>query len=232
MFGLHSGERALVVGTHPDDETVGMAGTIAAMTAHGIHVDVLAVTCVTAPMYGGRSEVHARLDEFHDACDALGVGQRRVAWVDDERAASPESFFPDLVTLIESGELVSLGASCPAALFLPAGGHHQDHRAVHLAGLAAVRPGFRNGRPLPRVVLGYDGPEDRAWLAGPMPRPVIIDITPIIEVKAKALACYGSQLRANPHPRSVEKIQAQDCAAGAELGTQAAERFAVYRMAF
>lgn len=232
MFGLYPGDRALVVGAHPDDETVGMAGTIAAMTGYGIQVDALAVACVTAPMYGGSSDTRTRLDEFHEACDVLGVDRRRVAWLDDERATSPSAHLPELVALIESGPDVSLAVSRPAALFIPAGGHHQDHQAVHLAALAAVRPGFRAGRPLPRVVLGYDGPEDRAWLAGPSPRPVLVDITPMLQTKAKALACYRSQLREDPHPRSVEKIQAQDCAAGAEVGAPAAERFAVYRMAF
>ncbi|MCM3883531.1 PIG-L family deacetylase [Frankia sp. R82] len=232
MFGLLPGDRALVVGAHPDDETVGMAGTIAAMTGYGIQVDVLSVVCVTTPMYGGHSDSRTRLDEFHEACDVLGVDRRRVAWLDDRRAASPSTHLSELVALIETGEDVSLAASRPAALFIPAGGHHQDHQAVHLAALAAVRPGPRPGRPLPRLVLGYDGPEDRAWLAGCAPRPVLIDITSALQAKAKALACYQSQLRDDPHPRSIEKIQAQDCAAGAEIGAHAAERFAVYRMAF
>jgi LmbE family N-acetylglucosaminyl deacetylase len=182
-------------------------------------------------MYGGRSDAPVRRGEFDAACDVLGVGDREIAWVDDDRAADPAAHLPDLIALIETGARASLAASRPAALFIPAGGHHQDHQAVHLAALAAIRPGPRAGRPLPRIVLGYDGPEDRVWTTAAMPRPVMVDITPTLPAKTTALGCYASQMRDDPHPRSLEKIHALDRAAGAALGTRAAERFALYRMA-
>lgn len=230
MLGLQPGERALVIGAHPDDESLGMGGTIAALTAAGIAVDVLAVACVSEPMHGSVSDAATRAEEFADACDVLGVDARAIAWIDDGHAQAPGQHLTDLVTLIESGTGPSLATSRPAALFIPAGGHHQDHQAVHQAALAAVRPGPRTARPLPRVVCGFEGPEDRAWLAYGHPYPLLIDITAQVPAKTKALNCYTSQLRPDPHPRSITKIAALDQAAGAAIGADAAEGFAVYRM--
>lgn len=125
----------------------------------------------------------------------------------------------------------SLATTRPALLLVPtAECHHQDHLAVHHAALAAVRPGHRPGRPLPRVVAGYDGPEDQTWRAAGAARPVVIDTSSVAEVKQKALRCYASQLREPPHPRSIAAIEVLDRAAGAAIGASSAERFALYRM--
>jgi LmbE family N-acetylglucosaminyl deacetylase len=231
-FGLSAGDSVLVVSAHPDDETLGMGGAIAALTAAGVSVDVLAVACLSGPMYGGVSDAAVRAAEFADACDALGVAGRRIAWTDTGQAAAPWLHVTELVTLIEAGPGPSLAVTRPVALFIPAGGHHQDHRAVHEAGLAATRPGGCESRPAPPIVAGYDGPEDRAWTGCGQRRPVVIDTTAAWPVKHKALECYASQLRLAPHPRSIEMIRAQDQATGAAIGTGAAEAFVPYRMSW
>jgi LmbE family N-acetylglucosaminyl deacetylase len=60
---------------------------------------------------------------------------------------------------------------------------------------------------------------------------VLVDITGTTVVKSEALGCYVTQLHEDPQPRSLQKIQAMDQAAGAALGTQAVERFVAYRIA-
>ena len=233
MFGLKPGDRALVVSTHLDDETLGLGGTIAKLTEHGVDVDVLAVACTTAPMYGGSSDAGTRRAEFDAACSVLGVHQHHVAWVDTDRAAHPGTYLPELVALIESGPGPCLHTSRPHLLFIPtADAHHQDHQAVHTAALAAARPGAADTRWIPPLVLGYDGPEDRSWRAADEPRTVVVDTSTAWPTKEKALLCYTSQLREAPHPRSTAKIRAFDEAAGATIGTETAERFLPYRMAF
>ena len=70
------------------------------------------------------------------------------------------------------------------------------------------------------------------WPSAEGAGPVLVDITGTAAMKGEALGSYVTQVHENPHPRSLQKVQATDQAVGAALGTQAAERFAVYRMAF
>lgn len=226
-----TGTRVLVIAPHPDDETLGAGGTIAWLTSTGARVDVLVITsgAPTATPEGSIEGSAGREAELADACAVLGINHHTIAWTHGLRAADPGRHLPDLVALIESGSGPSLATTRPDVLLVPNGGHHQDHRAVHDAGLAAIRPGARAGRPLPRLVLGYDGPDDR-WLTDRLPHPATIDITGQVPAKTKALNCYPSQLREDPHPRSLPKIAAYDEATGARIGTAAAEAFTVYRI--
>ena len=96
----------------------------------------------------------------------------------------------------------------------------------------AVYPGWSRKQFLPRLILGYDSPEDRVWVTADGARPVLVDITATAAVKGEALGCYLTHVQEDLDLCSLAKIQAMDQAAGAALATQAAEGFAVYRMTF
>jgi LmbE family N-acetylglucosaminyl deacetylase len=225
IFGLGADSTALVIAPHPDDETLGAGGTIHRLASCGVAVHVLAVACHSLP----GSDAQIRLKEFHQACDQLGVTDRSIAWVDDDRSGDPGRFQPDLVTLIESGSDLSITRLRPDLLLIPAAtGFHQDHRAVHRAAFAAARPGGTR-KPAPRLVLGYAGPED-AWTSAAEPWRIHINTSDAWPAKHAALAAYGSQLRRQPHPRTIEAIHTIDSAAGTAVGVQLAESFVPYRM--
>ncbi|MFD4479864.1 PIG-L deacetylase family protein [Streptomyces sp. NPDC058471] len=230
-LGLESGDRVLVVAPHPDDETLGAGGTIARLTTAGVEVNVLAVTCYTLPRWGTATDGAQRREEFDAACDVLGVSERAIAWVDDQRARHIEGHVSDLVRLIEDGPRLSLNALHPTALLMPAAGAaHQEHQVVHCAGYAAARPGG-TARHTPRIVLGFGGPEDHAWSQSGH-RAVLVDISESAHLKDKALECYGGELREMDHPRSPGRIRSIDAATAAALGCERAEAFVPYRMAW
>lgn len=231
-FGLHIGDRVLVVAPHPDDETLGAGGTIARLTTAGIEVNVLAVTCYTLQRWGTETTPAQRRGEFDAACDVLGIAERTIAWVDDDRARHLEGHLSELVRLIEAGPRLSLNALRPSALLIPAAGAaHQEHQAVHRAGFAAARPGGA-ARHTPRIVLGFGGPEDHAWSKTTTHRPVLVDISGHAHLKDKALECYAGELREADHPRSPSRIRAIDAATAVALGCERAEAFVPYRMAW
>ena len=190
VLGLHPGERALVIAACPGDETFGMGGTITAMAVHGITVDVLAVAFATHITPDRPSRTQVRLAEFSDACDVLGVHDRKVEWIDGDRARYPAAYLPDLVALIERGPGPSLAASQPAAVFVPIGGHHPGRQAVCQAALAAVCPGRSQKQASPRLILGYDSPEDRVWPSAEGAGTVLVDITGTAAMKGEALGSY------------------------------------------
>jgi LmbE family N-acetylglucosaminyl deacetylase len=229
-LGLTEDETVLVVCAHPDDETLGAGGTIHRLASNGITIHVLAVCCYPYSGSGTPSDTGIRAKEFEAACDALGVANRLIAWTDDDRARTPGLHMRDLVTLIDSGSDISLAATRPAALLIPsAASFHQDHQAVHQAGIAAARPAGITGFA-PRIVLGFTGPED-GWSTMPDHRPVFVDITASWPAKEQALQAHHSQLRDDTHPRSISQIRTTDIAAGATVGFGMAERFTPYRIA-
>ncbi|MDT0307647.1 PIG-L family deacetylase [Streptomyces sp. DSM 44917] len=232
LLGLEPGDRVLAVATHPDDETLGAGGTLARLTGEGAEVHVLAVTCYPLPRWGTCHDSARRRAQFDAACDVLGVAGRDIAWVDDHRARHLETHLPELIRLLEAGHELSLTALRPAALLIPADGAiHQEHRLVNRACYAAARPGGGT-RHTPRIVLGFDGPEDHAWGTRQRRGHALVDITATAETKDKALACYDGELRDETHPRSPGRIRAIDAALAATAGTGRAEAFTVYRMAW
>jgi LmbE family N-acetylglucosaminyl deacetylase len=226
VFGVGVGAAVLVLAPHPDDESLGAGGTIARLSRAGAAVHVLAVCCRCGPMWDGYSDPALRVKEFEAACDTLGVTKRTVAWVG--RRCDRTAGQRDLLDLIESGPLPLAGIR-PELLLLPAAdGFHQDHRAVHRAGIAAARLGG-TARHAPRLVLGYTGP-DECWTAGGA-RAVHVDITATWPVKEAALGAYTTQLRPPPHPRNIDAIRALNAASGIAVGVELAEAFVPYRMA-
>ena len=66
--------RVLVIAAHPDDEVLGMGGTIAAHTGRGDAVRVVVVTDGSSTQYPGDAEIRSRKeDEARRAAAELGV---------------------------------------------------------------------------------------------------------------------------------------------------------------
>lgn len=230
-LGLRQGDRALVVAPHPDDEAIGLGGTVARLAAEGVEVHVLCVTVRAAKMWGSSSDPSVRNQEFEKSCAALGVAGATIAWVDETGTMDICNRRRELVDLIEKHEIASLAAVRPQALFIPsAGGYHQDHQAVHHAAFAAARVRPAGLKPTPRVVLGYRGVEDR-WSAVNESWWLHVDTSRFWEAKEEALRAYGTQMRSSG-PRSIEQIRGIDAATGSSLNYAYAESFVPYRLAY
>jgi LmbE family N-acetylglucosaminyl deacetylase len=79
------GSRCLVLAPHPDDETLGCGGTIAALTSSGVDVHVVIATDGTgSDRLGRRPEIvrTVRRREALAACRVLGVPEEHVTFLD------------------------------------------------------------------------------------------------------------------------------------------------------
>jgi LmbE family N-acetylglucosaminyl deacetylase len=105
-----------------------------------------------------------------------------------------------------------------------------DHGVVHRAVLTATRP--MSGQCV-REVYAFEVPSSTEWAfqrLEPSFRPnVFVDITDSLETKIAALACYDTETRAFPHPRSAEALRAIATRWGSVAGLQAAEAFELIR---
>jgi len=222
--------RVLVVAAHPDDEVLGCGGTMARLSqeGHEIHIAIMAEGITSR--HSQRSDAEASdLARLHQNAHAAAakVGSRHVLLfkLPDNRL--------DTVPLLDIVKLVEdlIGKLSPEVIYT----HHPgdlniDHGVVHRAVLTATRPMI--GQPV-REIYAFEVPSSTEWSfqrLEPSFRPnVFVDVSRTLEDKIAALACYESETRDFPHPRSPEALEAIAKRWGSVVGCQAAEAFELVR---
>lgn len=215
----------LVVAPHPDDETLGLGGTIKRLASSGHSVTVLTVAAHMPPLY--TADVHRQtVDEAKAAHAVLGVTDS--IFLDNPATMLGNISVAEFNTMIaEHVERV-----CPEILFVPFYDRHIDHRQVFDACMVAARP-VGVGKHV-KLVAAYETISQTHWNA-PHIEPafspnLFVDITDQIDAKVEAIAHFQSQLHSFPGPRSVEALKALAIVRGTQGGHAYAEAFHVIRM--
>ena len=217
--------KVLVIAPHPDDEVLGLGGTIHRLAQEGHEVVVVIATKGWAPLYPDAQVTQARA-EAREASKVLGVGDLRFLDLPVTTLhAMPESelnkVFCDLLADVR-----------PDWVFLPfRGDRHEDHRQIFDACMVALRP--VPGEHFCQMVLAYETVSETHWNA-PGIEPVFepqyyVDITDHLSAKCEGMRAYASQVRAQPDARSIEAITALATWRGSVIGLPAAEAFMVVR---
>ena len=174
--------RVLCFAPHPDDEAAGPGGALCLHRRQGDSVRVVLATDGIAgdpdALYPREGYAERRRDESRTGMALLGVDDF-VFWA-----------FPDscVITdhdldLIAARTVAELTAFAPDVVYLPWEGEgNSDHRALYCGVLRGLRRASFRGR-----ALGYE-----IWNA--MVPDVILDITPVVDDKKRAMLCYESQL--------------------------------------
>lgn len=223
-------ETVLVIAAHPDDEVLGCAGTMARLRqeGHPIHIAILGEGITSR--YTKREEadweavktLHAR---SRQAVGLLGVQDLVIRDLPDNRFDTVPLL--DVVKLVET-EVQRLK---PEIIFTHHGGDlNIDHCIVHRAVLTATRPLV--GAPV-RQIYAFEVASSTEWTfqrLEPLFRPnVFIDISATIEDKIRAMEKYEGEVRAFPHPRSLEALRAIARRWGSVAGVEYAEAFELIR---
>lgn len=160
----------LIFAPHPDDETIGMGGTILLATSIGIDVHLV---IVTDGSLGGQSDV--RKQEAQAAAKLLGIKTVDFLDIKDREVGK--------YGLKETDVRHFIDLYAPKTVFLPAFFEfHPDHRATTASVLRHL------------IALNYSSD---LWLyeisrQGEVNR--LIDISSVSEQKRQAIRCYKSQL--------------------------------------
>lgn len=216
----------LVVAPHPDDEVLGVGGTIAKLVQAGASVDVVVMTKASPPLYD-ESVAQTGRDQARAAHEVLGVRQTHflgfpAAGLDTVPHSS-----------VNSALAAAFGAVQPDVVFVPfTGDIHRDHQLTFLSALVCARP----QNTFPRAIYAYETLSETNWNApylspGFMPN-VFVNIADHLEAKLQAMRCYESEVRSFPHERSIEAITALAAVRGATVGLAAAEGFVLLREVF
>lgn len=189
--GFPPGQRWLVLAPHPDDETLGLGGTLAMAAARGVEVTTV---CVTSGDAQGVAAV--REDEARQAAAELGVAPP-VFWRLPDRGLGGrlDELANRLGALLDERAAETVATPSPVEL-------HPDHRAVALAVHATVRRRLGWGRRrAPAWVAAYE-------VGAAMLPNLLVDAGAVWERKRRALARYRSQLAQAPYAAVMEGLGA------------------------
>jgi N-acetylglucosamine malate deacetylase 1 len=215
----------LVIAPHPDDEVLGVGGTIARLVDEGCDVFVAIVTKGDESMFDA-SLIETTRAEAVSAHEVLGVHKSifmdgfPAALLDTLPHAQLNAAIGDVVRSVE-----------PETMFVPFPGDlHLDHRLILDSALVAARP--RSGSML-RAIYAYETLSETNWNAAPLTPGFIpntfVDISTHLQRKLEAMSRYETQLHPGPHERSLDAIEALARFRGATVGFGAAEAFSLVR---
>lgn len=213
--------RVAGVFAHADDEVLAAGGTLAKHAQAGDRVAVYVLADGVTSR--GAGDIDGRLAMFDAACGALGVEHSAAAGWPDQRL--------DTVPLLEIARwiTVALERFQPEIVYT----HHRgdlnrDHQICAEAVLIATRP--QPGMSVKRVYAGEVLSSTEWAFDGSFVPNLFVDISgEPLGLKTAALACYESELRSSPHPRSEGIVHTLARLRGSMIGVNHAEAFHVLR---
>jgi LmbE family N-acetylglucosaminyl deacetylase len=214
--------KILVIAAHPDDEILGVGGTIPKLVKMGKQVDVLIFTDGSSAQYFNNAAILE--DKFGEAKEANDVLGSRVL---------PRLDFPDMrldtVAHIDKnialGKIISSG-EYDTVFVQDRTDINKDHNELFESTLVACRP--YPGQKV-KHLLSYYVNSSTEWgnllKKEPFNPNVFIDISDTIDLKVSAMEKYKTEMRDYPHPRSSEAIRTSAKYFGNVVGTEYAEPF-------
>ena len=216
--------KVLVIAPHPDDEILGVGGTMAKRSAKGDEVYVCVVTKGCPPL-------------FNESFIEQGRAECREA---DRLAGAKETLFLDFpAVMLETvpryefnGKIGEVIAKIrPDEVYIPHRGDMQlDHQMVVDAAMVALRPKYAH--TVCRI-YAYETLSETGWnipnTVNEFIPNVYEDISNFLDTKIKAMEIFKSQLAEYPNARSVGAIEALARYRGSTVSVNAAEAFSLVR---
>jgi len=218
----------LVIAAHPDDEVLGCGATIKRFTMEGERVHIFWLGNGLAARGAIDPEEEEMLKQAQgNVCRLLGAFPILDS---EEHNVLPDNKFDSipLLDIVKRIEAV-IEAIQPEIIFTHSSKDlNVDHRMVAYATITATRPCSCNVRE----IYQYEVPSSTEWAYGSHGdfRPNhYIDVHGTINSKLTAMALYDTEVREEPHPRSLNNLEALAIVRGSECGFKSAEAFEALR---
>lgn len=216
--------RLLIISAHPDDETLGMGGTILKHVAAGDEVHWLIATSGWEPRWN-------RLVLDGKSAEIAAVAAR-YRFTSVTRAGLSATRLADLPLNDVIDAFAPAFASAPDTVYcVHPGDVHTDHARTFEAAWILAKP-FRAGSGGVRRFLCYETLSSTD-AAPPQPQrafiPTAWSAIDTLEDKLSIMALYASEAQAEPLPRAPSTIRALARLRGAQCGLAQAEAFTVLR---
>lgn len=214
----------LVIAPHADDEIIGVGGTIAKRVREGHNVHVLVVTSPTTPDYDSELCWLIRT-ESKASHKVLGVCNT------EYRDLPTLHTFSDRQKEISEAVFRAFEKLKPEEVYIPhIGDMHYEHKMIAQAAMVALRP----NRIIKTKILAYEVPSETGWDVPNQQNAFIPNVYESLQMcdmrtKVNALTCFGSQMNAYPHERSIKSIINLSERRGSESYNDNAEAFMLIR---
>ena len=204
----------LVIAPHPDDEVLGMGGTIKKLSKKNKIILCVVSEGATA-QYKDKKMIKVRRDSCKKTAKILGISQIQFLDYPDMRLnLSHLDINKKLEEIIEKYK--------PKIVYTaPKNDLNLDHQVVFNSTLVACRP--KSGV---KQILCYEIQENTKV---PFVPNVFENIEKEFSYKIKAFKMYKSEVRKFPHPRSIEAIENLAIQRGVECSLKKAEAFQLIR---
>jgi LmbE family N-acetylglucosaminyl deacetylase len=219
-------KNVIVISAHPDDETLGVGGTLLKHKANKDKLYWIIITSISENYGFSKGRVNSRNKEIDEVRKRFGF--ENVFFLNYPTTSLTSSSVPNLVPEISK----IFQEVKPEVLYtLNRSDAHSDHRYISDAVMACTKS-FRY--PFLKKILMYECISETEF-APSFPEKVFIpnyfiDISPFIEEKIEIMQIYSSELGIPPFPRSIRNIKALGTFRGAVAGSEYAEAFQVVRI--
>lgn len=211
-------KRVLVVAAHPDDELIGVGGTVAKHVKNGD--EVMSVIMCEGESLRYKKDV-GQSTAIQEAGKILGVKEVRQLKFPDQRLDTYT-----LTEIIKPLEDISEEFR-PNIVYCQFGGDiNMDHQLLFHAANVAFRP---LDRWIEDVYSFYTLSSTEWGFPGSFQPDTWVDISETLEQKLSAFSCYKSEIRDYPHPRSVDALRYAAHFWGNQCAMDAAEPFVTVR---
>lgn len=210
--------KILVIAAHPDDEILGLGGTLLKHWEQGDEVYIAIVTKSYAPEWP-EDYMRSKLEEAKVVDNIMGVKKR---------------FYCDFPTVklntVPHGEIAKKISQIVEEVSPDVVYTHfehdvnEDHQIIFRAVLVATRPTAKK-----MEMICFETPSSTEWGSVAFKPNHYIDIAPYLETKIKAFGCYASEVKDYPHPRSPEGLRKLAEQRGLEACMKNAEAFLIIR---
>ncbi|NQT30410.1 MAG: PIG-L family deacetylase [Candidatus Saganbacteria bacterium] len=209
--------KVLVVAAHPDDEVLGVGGTILKHTKAGDEVFVCIVTKAYEPQWP-KEYMEEKIKEQEQVDNLLGVKKRfnldlptvklntlSHGEINKKIAEVVDGVNPDIIYTHFEGDL------------------NLDHTLIFRASMVASRP------PKNIKLLCFETLSETEWNNQAFLPNYWVNIGGFIDKKVEALKIYKSEVKPYPHPRSEKGVRILAQKRGLEICREHAEAFALIR---
>lgn len=225
-------KNVLVFAAHPDDELLGLGGTIRRLVNDGVTARAVIMAEGLTSRADNRSDVDmSELEELqadsNRAAKIVGYKTIEFCGLPDNRMDGLDLL--DVVKIV--GKYVEKYK--PDTIFT----HHHgdlniDHRITCEAVLTSCRP---TGDCCVKRIYAFETPSSTEWnynYEEPFKPNVFFDVSNTLEAKIDGMSCYRTESKDYPHPRSPEALRSLGRYRGSNAGVNFAEAFILLREIF